>query len=378
MNYELDKIQKMLKRETRRFLMNECPAEFIRQMAEDQTGYSADLWEKMADMGWMGIMIPEKYAGGEGRFLDLAILLSEMGYACFQSPFFPTVVMGGLAVLSAANDEQKARILPDVSRGRLRISMPWVEADGAYFPNSVNLSADVDGDKYVLNGKKLFVPYAHVADCFICVGRTGPASEGGKDGLSLFWVDAGTEGVHIEPLVTMAGDKQSAVTFENVVVSKDRLIGQPDAMWPELEKLLLKYAVAKCAEMMGGARRAMEMATEYAKGRAQFGRPIGSFQSIQHHCAEMLTYVDTMTFITNKAAWLISEGLPFEKQASMCKAWANEAYRRVVGLAHQVVGGFGFMEEYNLQLYYKHAKACEQFFGNADFHRELVAREMDF
>jgi len=378
MNYELDKIQKMLKRETRRFLMNECPAEFIRQMAEDKTGYSTDLWEKMADMGWMGIMIPEKYAGGEGRFLDLAILLSEMGYACFQSPFFPTVVMGGLAVLSAATDEQKARILPDVSRGRLRISMPWVEADGAYFPNSVNLSADVDGDKYVLNGKKLFVPYAHVADCFICVGRTGPAAEGGKDGLSLFWVDAGAEGVHIEPLVTMAGDKQSAVTFENVVVSRDRLIGQPDAMGPELEKLLLKYAVAKCAEMMGGARRAMEMATEYAKGREQFGRPIGSFQSIQHHCAEMLTYVDTMTFITNKAAWLISEGLPFEKQASMCKAWANEAYRRVVGLAHQVVGGFGFMEEYNLQLYYKHAKASEQFFGNADFHRELVAREMDF
>jgi alkylation response protein AidB-like acyl-CoA dehydrogenase len=122
----------------------------------------------------------------------------------------------------------------------------------------------------------------------------------------------------------------------------------------------------------------MEMATEYAKGREQFGRPIGTFQSIQHHCADMLTYVDTMTFITHKTAWLISEGLPSQKQASMCKAWVSEAYRKVVGLAHQVVGGFGFMEEYDLQLYFKHAIASEQFFGNADFHRELIAREMRF
>jgi alkylation response protein AidB-like acyl-CoA dehydrogenase len=378
MNYDLDKIQKMLKKETRRFLMNECPAEFVRKMADDKIGYSKDLWEKMADMGWMGIMIPKQYEGGEGSFLDLATLLSEMGYACFQSPFFTTVVMGALAVLESANDEQKAQILPAVSRGELRISVAWVEADGAYFPDSVNLSADVDGDKYVLNGQKLFVPYAHVADCFICVCRTGPAPVDGEDGLSLFWVDAGTEGIHIAPMVTMAGDKQSAVTFDNVVVAKDRIIGQPGAMWPILEKLLLKSAVAKCAEMIGGARRAMEMATGYAKGREQFGRPIGAFQSIQHHCADILTCVDTMTFITNKTAWLISEGMPFEKQASMCKAWVSEAYRKVVGLAHQVVGGFGFMEEYDLQLYFKHAKVSEHFFGNADFHRELVARKMGF
>lgn len=376
MNYDLNKIQKMLKNETRRFLTNECPTEFVRKMAEDKIGYSRELWEKMGDMGWMGIMIPERYEGGEGSFLDLVTLLSEMGYSCFQSPFFSTVVMGVLTVLEAANDEQKAQILPAVSQGKMRISVPWVEADGAYYPYSVKLSADRDGDKFILNGKKLFVPYAHVADCFICVGRTGPASKDGKDGLSLFWVDAGTEGIHIEHLDTMAGDKQSAVTFEKVVVAKDRIIGQLGAMCSEIEKLLLKFAVAKCAEMMGGARRAMEMATEYAKGREQFGRPIGSFQSIQHHCADMLTYVDSMTYITNKTAWLISEGMPFGKQASMCKAWVSDAYRKVVGLAHQVVGGFGFMEEYDLQLYFKHAKASEQFFGNADFHRELVAKEM--
>jgi alkylation response protein AidB-like acyl-CoA dehydrogenase len=135
-------------------------------------------------------------------------------------------------------------------------------------------------------------------------------------------------------------------------------------------------AVAKCAEMIGGAQRAMDMAIPYVKGREQFGRPVGAFQAVQHHCANMLTYADTIKFMTYQAAWRISEGLAFEKEASMCKAWGSESYRKLVALAHQVIGGMGFMEEYDLQLYFKQAKAAEQILGDADFHRELVAQEI--
>lgn len=322
----------------------------------------------------MGIMIPEQYEGMGGSFLDLTVLLSEMGYHCMPGPYFATVVLGGLTILEAANADQKKDILPALCRGEQLLSVAWVESEGTYDPAGIKLTAAKQGKEYLLNGTKLFVPYAHVADRLICAARTGQSSDDKHIGITLFIVEAGQPGVRIEPLITMAGDKQSEVTFDNVAVSKDHLLGQPDQGWAVLKKVLLMASVAKCAEMIGGAQRAMDLAVPYVKGREQFGRPVGAFQAIQHHCANMLTYADTLKFMTYQAAWRISEGLSFEKEASMCKAWGNEAYRKLVALAHQVIGGMGFMEEYDLQLYFKHAKAAEQVLGDADFHREWVAQ----
>jgi len=376
MDYEFNKTQKILKDEAHRFLAKECPSDYIREMAEDETGYSRKMWQKMAELDWMGIMVPEQYDGMDGNFLDLTALLSEMGFQCMQGPYFATVVLGGLCILEAANEKQKADILPPLCRGEQLLSVAWVESDGTYDPDGINLTAEVQGEEYILNGTKLFVPYAHVAHRLICAARTGQPSDENQSGISLFIVDAEQPGITIEPLITMSGDKQSEVVFKNVTVLKDSLLGQLDQGWAVLKKVLLMAAVAKCAEMIGGAQKAMDMAVPYAKGREQFGRPVGAFQAVQHHCANMLTYNDTLKFMTYQAAWRISEGLPFEKEASMCKAWGSDAYRKLVALAHQVVGGMGFMEEYDLQLYFKHAKAAEQVLGDADFHRELVAREL--
>jgi alkylation response protein AidB-like acyl-CoA dehydrogenase len=366
MDYEFNKTQKILKDEAHRFLARECPSDFVREMAEDESGYSRKMWQKMAELDWMGIMIPEPYDGMGGNFLDLTLLLSEMGYHCMPGPYFATVVLGGLTILEAANDDQKKDILPALCRGELLLSLAWVESDGTYDPEGIKLTAENQGEKYLLNGTKLFVPYAHVADRLICAARTRQHSDDRHTGITLFVVETRQPGVRIEPLITMAGDKQSEVIFDNVTVSNDQLLGQPDQAWPVLIKILQMAAVAKCAEMVGGAQCAMDMA----------GRPVGSFQAIQHHCANMLTYADTLKFMTYQAAWRISEGLSFEKEASMCKAWGSEAYRKLVALAHQVIGGMGFMEEYDLQLYFKHAKAAEQVFGDADFHREWVAQEL--
>jgi alkylation response protein AidB-like acyl-CoA dehydrogenase len=376
MDYELNKTQKILKDEAHRFLAKECPSDFVREMAADESGYSDKLWQKMAQLDWMGIMVPEQYDGMGGNFLDLTVLLSEMGYHCMAGPYFATVVLGGLVILEAANDAQKADILPALCRGEQLLTLAWVESDGTYVPDGIKLTAVLEGDQYLLNGIKLFVPYAHVADRLICVARTGSPSDEENTGISLFVVDAKQPGVGIEPLITMAADRQSEVTFDNVTVSKDNLLGRPDQGWPVLKKVLQMAAVAKCAEMIGGAQCAMDMAIPYVKGREQFGRPVGAFQAVHHHCANMLTYADTLKLMTYQAAWRISAGLPFEKEASMCKAWCSDSYRKLVALAHQVIGGMGFMEEYDLQLYFKHAKAAEQILGDADFHREWVAQEM--
>jgi len=372
MNYDLSEEQNMLKESAHRFLAEECPSEFVREMVEDEKGFSPSLWRKMAELGWMGLQVPEEHGGSGMNFLYLAVLLSEMGRFCLPGPYFSTVILGGLTLMEAGNDEQKADILPDLAEGNRILTLAWLEEDGTYSPEGIRLAAKLQDDNYILSGTKLFVPDAHVADTIVCAARTGEETEG----ISLFLIDAESPGIGITVLDTLAGDKQCEVVFDGVSVPMTNMLGEVGKGWPVLEKVLLMSAVAKSAEMIGAAEKVLEMAVTYVKDRTQFGRPVGAFQAVQHHCANMLTYADTNKFMTYEAAWRIASGLPFEKQASMCKAWVSESHRKLVALGHQVIGGISFMEEHDLHLYFKRAKAAEQMFGDADFHRELVAREM--
>jgi len=372
MNYDLSEEQNMLKESAHRFLAEECPSEFVREMVEDEKGFSPSLWRKMAELGWMGLQVPEEHGGSGMNFLYLAVLLSEMGRFCLPGPYFSTVILGGLTLMEAGNDEQKADILPDLAEGNRILTLAWLEEDGTYSPEGIRLAAELQDDNYILSGTKLFVPDAHVADTIVCAARTGEETEG----ISLFLIDAESPGISITVLDTLAGDKQCEVIFDGVSVPMANMLGEIGKGWPVLEKVLLMSAVAKSAEMIGAAEKVLEVAVTYVKDRTQFGRPVGAFQAVQHHCANMLTYADTNKFMTYEAAWRIASGLSFEKQASMCKAWVSESHRKLVALGHQVIGGIGFMEEHDLHLYFKRAKAAEQMFGDADFHRELVAREM--
>ncbi|MFH2131620.1 MAG: acyl-CoA dehydrogenase family protein [bacterium] len=372
MDYDLSSEQKILKESAHKLLAKECPSEFVRKMAEDETGYSETLWQKMADLGWMSLLIPEAYGGSGVNFQDLSILLSEFGYYCVPGPFFPTVVLGGLTILTAGSETQKKTLLPDIADGKRKLTLAWLEAEGLYQPAAVQLRATSVDSGYALNGSKLFVMDAHVADTIICVARTSDVA----DGISLFLVDAGLPGITLNRLDTMSGDKQFEVRFDNVVVGTDTLLGDLNGAGPVLEEIRLKSAVAKSSEMIGGAARVMDLVIPYVKGRKQFGRPVGAFQAVQHHCSDMLTYQDTSRFMVYQAAWRISAGLPFTFEAAMCKAWVNDACINLVALGHQIVGGLGFMEEYDLQLYFKRARTAAQFFGDSDDHREIVAREM--
>jgi alkylation response protein AidB-like acyl-CoA dehydrogenase len=375
MDLGLNEEQEMLRESARDFLRRECPKQSVRQLDESDEGYSSELWRKMADLGWMGLAFPEKYGGSGRDFLDLAILLEEMGYNIVPGPFFSTVVLGGLAILAAGSEEQKMKFLPKIASGEMILSFALTEPSASYDAASVETKAMARNGEYVIKGTKLFVLNANVADYILCVARTR-RTKNPEDGITLFLVDARNPGLKYTLLKTLARDKQCEVIFSNVSVSEQSVLGKKGEGWLIVKDILQKAAVAKCAEMVGGAQAALDMAVSYAKERVQFGRPIGSFQAIQHYCANMAMDVSGSRFVTYKAAWKVSEGLPVALDAAIAKAWVSEAYGRVALSAHQIFGAMGFTMDHDMHLYYRQAKAAEIIFGGADFHRAVVAREL--
>jgi len=375
MDLGLSEEQEMLKKSAREFLRGECPKQLVRRLDESDEGYSVELWRKMAELGWLGLVFPEKYGGSGRSFLDLAILLEEMGYNIVPGPFFSTVVLGGLTILAAGNEEQKMEFLPRIARGEMILSFALTEPAASYDAASVKTEAIAGNGEYVIKGTKLFVLNANVADCVLCVARTRK-TENPEDGITVFLVDVRTPGLKCTLLKTLARDKQCEIIFDNVTVSEKSIVGRRGQGWPVVKDILQKAAVAKCAEMVGGAQAALDMAVNYAKERVQFGRPIGSFQAIQHYCANMAMDVSGSRFVTYKAAWKVGEGLPAALDAAIAKAWVSEAYGRVALSAHQIFGAIGFTMDHDLHLYYRQAKAAEIIFGDADFHRTAIAREL--
>ncbi len=376
MDFSFTEEQRILKETARGFLVTECPSSFVLEMEEDEKGYTPELWRKMAELGWMGLIIPEEYDGVGGALPDLVVMLEEMGRACLPGPFFSTVVPGCLSILEAGDEKGLRQFLPKIARGEMVMTMAHLEPSTTkYDPSLINLSATADGEDYVLRGAKLFVPDAHVADYMICVARTS-GSENSYDGISLFLVDTGSLGIHIAPLKTFTGEKLFEVVFDGVRVSMENLLGRPDRGWAHLEKVLERAAICKCAEMVGGAQKVLDMSAEYAKEREQFGRPIGSFQAVQHHCSNMLIGIEGSRYITYKVAWMLNENIPCSKLVSMAKAWVGETYKEVVRLGHQVQGATAYIIEHDMPLYSRRAKTAELAFGDGSYHRGLVAREL--
>jgi alkylation response protein AidB-like acyl-CoA dehydrogenase len=362
----------MLKDSARRFLEAECPDTYVRAMEDDERGYAPEMWQKLAQQGWLGLTLPERYGGAGLSFLDLCILLEETGRSLLPGPFFSTVVLGGMTISKAANESQKEEYLPRIADGQIIVTLALTEPNVRWDAAGVQTTATTSGDDYLINGTKLFVPDAHAADYLIVAARTG---QDDMD-VTLFIIPSGAEGIGRTQLKTIAGDKQSEVVFANVTAPASAVLGEINGGWSAIEKVLQWGAVGKCAEMVGGSQQVLDMTVEYAKQRVQFGRPIGSFQAIQHHCADMATDVEGSRYITYQAAWTLSEGLAAEREVAMAKAWVSNAYRRVCILGHQCHGAIGFTKEHDMQLYSRRAKAAEVAFGDSDFHLETVARSI--
>jgi alkylation response protein AidB-like acyl-CoA dehydrogenase len=326
----------------------------------------------MGDLGWLGLVFPEEYGGSGFTMLDMVVLMEEFGRALVPGPFIPMVIQVGLPILWVGDDTQKRDILPRLAKGDLIATMAWLEPSASSQPVGIATTATEQGDTYILNGTKLWVPFAHVADYLLTVARTGTAASP-ADGITLFLVDAKSPGITMTKLGTIADDHQSEVLLQDVRVSRSQILGVPGEGWPIVEQVRRYGAVATCAQMVGMAHQAFEISLNYVKSRVQFGRPIGSFQAIKHKLANMVIDVDGSRYVTYRAAWALSEGLPAEHEVAVAKAWTNEACRRVVRDAQQVHGGIGYTQEYDLQLYTRRAKAAEMAFDDADTHREAVA-----
>ncbi len=375
MNLAFTEEQEMLKNMARNFLSDKFPKTVVKEIEESEPGYSPELWKEMAGLGWMGVPLPEKYGGGDMSFLDLAVLLEEMGRACLPGPYFSTEVLGGLTILDIGSEEQKQEYLPKLASGEAIFTLALTEPSARYDAAGIQTKATADKDAYILNGTKLFVPDAHIADYILVVARSDEKSKG-EGGITIFIVDTKSSGISCTVLKTIANDKLCEVIFDRVKVPKENIVGQLNQGWSAVQRIIQRAAVAKCCEMVGCIQQALDMTVSYAKERKQYDRPIGSFQVIQHYCADMATDVDGTRLSTYQAAWMLSEGLPCTKEVAIAKAWAGEACQRVMALAHQIHGAIGVTIDHDLQYYTRRAKAAEVSFGDASFYREIVAQEM--
>ena len=362
----------MLKSSAREVLAQECPFEVVRAMESHPQGYPPELWRSMSELGWLGLVIPEELGGAGGSFLDLAVLLEEMGRALTPGPFFSTIVLGAMTLLDAGNETMQHKLLTSIARGDTVMTMAITERDGSYAPDGIRLKAQREGDEFVLSGSKLFVPDAHASDYAIVAARTS-AGSGAEQGITLFLTPLSADGITVTPHATMALEKQARVDFSNVLVTADSVIGAVDEGWPVLERTLQRAATAKGLEMVGGAEAVLEMTLDYLKDRVQFGRPVATFQALQHHCANMAIDVDGSRYAVYQAAHRISEGMPAAREAAIAKAWVSDAYMRVCAMAVQCHGAVGFTEEHNLQLFVRRARAQEQLYGDGGHHRRSLA-----
>ena len=372
MKLTLTEAQEMLRKTARDFLADKCPKAYVKQMEESEAGYSPELWKEMAGLGWMGLALPEQYGGGGMTFLDLAVLLEEMGRACLPGPFFSTVVLGGLPISELGSEEQRQKYLPPAIRGDNILTLASTEPGRwGYDVRELGVEAVSNAGNYIIDGTKLFVPDAHIADYLLCVTRMRPGN-----GMGVLVVDARSPHINHRLLKSIGGDKLCEVVFDRSPVPETDLLGGREQDYSVVQDIIQRAAVAKCCETVGNIQQVLEMTVDYAKERKQFGRPIGSFQAIQHYCADMATDVDGARFSTYRAAWMLSQGFPCAREAAIAKAWTGEASRRVMNLAHQIHGAMGVTMEHDLHFYTRRAKAAELAFGDADFSRETVAREM--
>jgi len=358
MDFSLTEEQQLLKNSARDFLTTECPKAVVKEIEASETGHSTELWGKMAELGWMGLAIPEEYDGVGMTLLDLAILFEEFGRAAMPGPMACTMMLGSFPIIENGTEEQKKSILPKVAMGEIILTMAISEPEVDSAPEFIAAKATAEGDKFTLNGTKLFVPYASVADYILIAARTEGAP-GDEKGITVFIVDAKAPGISLTPLKTIAADKQFEVSLDGVSVSSGDVLGTVNEGLAIVKSALLKATAMQCAEMIGGAQFEMEITAEYAKIRVQFDRPIGTFQAVQHQMADMFIDATGVRWTTYRAIWRLSEGLLAEKEVAIAKAFANIACQRIAFKAQGIHAGVGVDMDHDLQYYFRRQKAFD-------------------
>jgi alkylation response protein AidB-like acyl-CoA dehydrogenase len=368
MNFAFTEEQEQLRQFVRSFLEDKSPESAVREQMDTEQGYDPAVWSQMADqLGLQSLVIPEEYGGQGFTFVELGVVLEEMGRALLCAPFF-SGVLAAQALLLSGDDEAKKAHLPGIASGQSIATLAFTEESGKWDESGITLEATAASDGYTLSGVKSFVIDGHTAVLIVVAARTA-------NGVSLFAVDGGASGLTREALSTMDQTrKQAKLTFDATPAT---LVGTDGAGWETMTTVLDLAAIALAAEQVGGAQLVLEMAVQYAKDRVQFGRPIGSFQAIKHKCADMLLEVESAKSAAYYGMWCaaeLNEELP--SVASLAKAYCSEAYFHAAAENIQIHGGIGFTWEHPAHLYFKRAKSSELLFGDPAYHRELLAERI--
>lgn len=374
MDVLLNDDENMVVDSAREFLTNECPTKLVRAMEADPVGFSREMWTKVAELGWQGMCLPESVGGSAMSLVYMGLVMREAGRALAPIPLHSTAV-ATLAIAKDGSPAQQEKYLPDVVAGKTVWTWAFTEKDPRFLPEAVQMSARAEGDNFVLDGTKLFVDHFLGADYCLAVARTTPGSKGAQ-GLSLFIVDAKSAGISSTVLITLAKDKQCEVNFKGVKVPKANVVGPVGDAWPIIERMLDRGTALLCAQMVGAARKDIEMAIEYAKFRTAFGQPIGAFQSVQHNCADMQMWVDGGELLTFEALWKLDQGLPASVEVSQAKSFCNEKCEAAVRQSQSIHGGIGFMMEFDLQLWFRRLSAWTMRMGTSFEHRARIAQAL--
>jgi alkylation response protein AidB-like acyl-CoA dehydrogenase len=374
MDTTLSEEEGLIRETARRFLEANCPPKLVREMEKDSLGYPPALWKQAAELGWQGLALPAQYGGSEMPLTYLGLVLEEVGRTIAPLPLHSTVV-AALAVARDGTPSLCDAVLPAVVAGDAVMTWAFQETNPLLIPEAVQCRATPDGDDFVINGVKLFVENFAAANHCVVACRTAPASDASA-GLTLFLVDTGSAGLSHAPLLTLAKDKVSEVTFSNVRVPKRNMIGSLHEGWKLAQTMLDQATALLCAQMLGATRKDAEMAVEWSKYRKAFGQPIGAFQSLQHMCADVLMWIDGGSLLTYEALWKMDEGLPASVEVSQAKAFCNEKCEAAVRIAQGIHGGIGFMMEFDLQLWYRRVCAWTMRLGTAYEHRARIAHAL--
>lgn len=377
MEFDLSKPQKLLQKSARDLFARECPAKLVREMM-DMKGLGATelwaaaakqsrLWTIVAEQGWPGIHLPESVGGLGLGVVDLMVVGEEMGRACFPGDFLGTIWAATLVAEANPTSEYLKHLVDGQSQGAVAL----LESDASWDLSQVRMQAKSDGKGYRLTGRKSFVSDAGMAGLIVCVARTG-------DELVLLALPRTTQGVSIKPTPGLDQTRKLAdVTFEDVTVGPESVVAVGEAARRALDRSMQVATLLVCADMLGGMQWILEDSVEYAKTRQQFGKPIGSFQAVQHMCADMLLWTESSRSAIYFAAWALDvDPLSAARAVSTAKVYTSDASREVANRGVQVHGGIGFTWEHDLQLYYKRSKASEILFGDGSHHRVQLAEQV--
>lgn len=379
MEFGFTEEQNMLRDSARRFMKRECTRDYVRECS-DNDRFPLELYEKMVKQGWMGIPFPEKYGGAGMGPLELATFLEEAAYAWYGAgaAYFVCAIVGGHNILTCGSESQKDHFLPRIINGEYKFAFALTEPNVGSDSAAVELFANEEGDHYILNGTKMFITNAHVADFIITVARTKRDVKKKHQGLTIFLVDTKSPGIQIRPLKQLGRSANHAneIVYQNVKVPKENILGNVNEGWSNLNKVLGYERAAVAVMYTGTAQAIIDYTMSYAKERMQFGQAISKFQVIQHKFADMQTKVDASRLLAYRVSWMLKKELPCFKEMSMAKLYASQTLFFVANEGVQIMGGYGVMKEFDMEMYFRDSRIIMITGGTSEIQKTLIAKQM--